>query len=137
MVKNYKLNLDGATWIDVNTRFTIDNLPDLVTDDMAIIHSSLFNLFNCIPGQRARTFQPEYGSRWRSFIHEPPSDVTAAKMQLMMFESIKRWEPRVNLDLDRSSIEYSPNIPGYMVRLFLTMPNLASSQQVQFEVPLQ
>lgn len=134
MISNYKFNADTATWIDVNTRFTLDNLPDRVADDVAIIHSSLFNLMNCMPGQRARIFQPEYGSRWLSFIHEPISDMTAAKMQILMFESIKRWEPRVQIDLDRSSIDPDLNIPGYRVRLMFRMPNLSSSQQIQFEV---
>lgn len=133
---NYKFTLDNATWIDINSRFTLDKLPDRVSDDVAIIHSSLYNLFNCVPGQRARTFQPEYGSRWLSFIHEPISDLTAAKMQLMMFESIRKWEPRIQLDLNQSSIEANYQLPGYVVRLVFYMPNLATSQQVQFEVPI-
>jgi phage baseplate assembly protein W len=134
MISNYKFNVGTATWVDVNTRVTQDSLPDRVGDDVAIIHSSLFNLMNCMPGQRSRIFQPEYGSLWMSFINEPISDVTAAKMQLMLFESIKRWEPRVQLDLDRSSIDPDTNIPGYRVRLVFRMPNLASTQQIQFEV---
>lgn len=135
-ITNYKFNLDEATWIDVNSRFTLDRLPDRVGDDLAITHSSLYNLFNCSPGERARTFQPEYGSRWRSFIHEPIGDLTAAKMQLLMFESIRRWEPRINLDMSRSSIEVNYQLPGYVVRLAFTMPNLATKQQIQFEVPI-
>ena len=135
-VTNYKFNLDGATWIDINSRFTLDRLPDRVSDDLAITHSSLFNLFNCSPGERARSFQPEYGSRWRSFIHEPISDMTAAKMQLLMFESIVRWEPRIQLDMRRSSIEANYQLPGYVVRLAFTMPNLATRQLIQFEVPI-
>jgi len=132
----YKLNTDSATWIDVNSRYTLDSLPDRLADDVAIIHSSIFNLMNCLPGQRARIFQPEYGSRWMSFLQEPISDLTAAKMQLMMFDSLRRWEPRIQLDLNQSSIEPDTNIPGYVVRISFRMPNLASTQQIQFEVTL-
>jgi phage baseplate assembly protein W len=133
-IKNYKLNLDNALWVDVNTRLGQNNLPDRIADSTAIIHSSLFNLFNCAPGQRGRTFQPEYGSLWMSFIHEPISDITAAKMQMFMIDSVKRWEPRIELDLDRSSIVANTNIPGYEVRLSFSLPNMSSDQQVQFEV---
>lgn len=133
-INNYKLNLDNALWVDVNTRLGQNNLPDRIADSAAIIHSSLFNLFNCAPGQRGRIFQPEYGSMWMSFIHEPISDVTAAKMQMFMIESIRRWEPRIDLDLDRSVIVANTNIPGYEVRLFFSMPNMSSEQQIQFEV---
>ena len=135
-VTNYKFVLEDATWVDVNSRFTLDRLPDRVSDDLAIAHSSLYNLFNCVPGERARTFQPEYGSRWRQFIHEPIGDMTAAKMQLFMFESIRRWEPRITVDLQDSSIEANFNLPGYVVRLAFYMPNLAKKQQIQFEVPI-
>jgi phage baseplate assembly protein W len=133
-LSNYKLQIENAIWIDVNTRFTQDSLPDRVADDVAIIHSSLFNLFNCIPGQRARIFQPEYGSMWLHFIHEPIADITAAKMQMLMFDSIRKWEPRVNIDLDQSAILANTDIPGYEVRLVFRMPNLASVQQIQFQV---
>lgn len=131
---NYRLRLANATWIDVNSRYTLDNLPDLIGDDVAVIHSSLFNLFNCIPGQRARIFQPEYGSMWLNFIHEPINDVTAAKMQMFMLDSIARWEPRIELDFRSTSIVANLDIPGYEVRIGFDMPTLATPQLIQFNV---
>lgn len=129
-----RYNLENALWVDVNSRTGQNNLPDVLGDSAAITHSSLFNLFNCAPGQRGRIFQPEYGSLWLSFIHEPINDVTAAKMQMFMFESIRRWEPRIDLNVDQSFITANTNIPGYEVRLSFSLPNVSSTQQIEFEV---
>ena len=130
----YKLQLDNAIWVDVNTQIGLNTLPDRVADTAAIINSSLFNLFNCSPGQRGRIFQPEYGSSWASFLQEPISDITALKMQIYMIDSIKRWEPRIELNQDRCRIDANTEIPGYEVRLFFRMPNLSYDQQIQFKV---
>lgn len=131
---NYQLSLTDAIWVDVNSQFSLNNLPDRVPDSTAIIASSLYNLFNCIPGERSRTFQPEYGSRWRQFIHEPITDQTAAKMEIFMVDSIRQWEPRITLDLSNTYIEPDTNIPGYRVRIAFSMPGLSVPSQLQFTV---
>jgi phage baseplate assembly protein W len=133
---NYQLSLDNSTWIDVNTLYGQNGLPDRVSDAQAIISASLYNLFNCVPGQRARTFEPTYGSYWLQFIHEPISDITAAKMEIFMLSSIKKWEPRIVLDTANSSITANTNIPGYVVRIAFSIPSISSPQQVQFQVQL-
>lgn len=133
---NYQLSLEGARWIDVNTQYGLNNLPDRLSDDQAIVYSSLYNLFNCVPGQRARTFQPTYGSIWLQFIHEPISSLTAQKMEIFMIKAIQKWEPRIKVDLTRSSVIEDTNIPGYRVRISYTMPGSSSSQQVNFDVPI-
>lgn len=129
-----QLNLNNAVWIDVNTQITLNNLPDRLPDSEAIIRSSLFNLFNCVPGQRGRTFQPEYGSMWLQFIHEPISDATAVKMEMFMIQAIDRWEPRITLDRFNTSITPDTSIPGYVVRIAFSMPGLSAPVQLQFQV---
>jgi phage baseplate assembly protein W len=131
MIKNYQVNVGNALWVDVNTRFTQDHLPDRVVDDAAIWHSSLYNLLNCMPGQRARIFQPEYGSSYRMFLQEPINDVTAAKMQMLLFANIAKWEPRVNLRAS-SRIEADTNLPGYKARLDLEV--YGNPLNVRFEI---
>lgn len=111
------LTLSSANWVDTNTRFTQTNLSDRLSDSHAIIYSSLFNLFNCVPGQRGRIFESTYGSNWMSFLQEPINDQTAQAMELGMFQSIKRWEPRVKLVTGKSGIIPDLNIPGYRVHL--------------------
>lgn len=130
----FQVSLSNAVWVDINTQYGLNNLPDRVPDAYAVIASSLFNLFNCVPGERSRTFQPEYGSRWRQFIHEPISDQTAAKMELFMIEAIRKWEPRITLDTNNSRIDADTNIPGYVVRIAFSMPGLSAPAQLRFTV---
>lgn len=131
---NYQLSLANAIWVDVNTQFTQNNQPDRLPDAQAVISSGLYNLFNCQPGQRGRTFQPEYGSRWLQFIHEPICDATAAKMEIFMVEAIKRWEPRITLDMSNTSIDPDTSIPGYVVKIAFSMPGLTVPTQLHFQV---
>ncbi len=111
----YQLSLQGATWVDVNTNFTVNNLPDRLPDHLAISLSSLFNLFNCPIGARGKIFQPEYGSEWYYFLQEPIDGITAAKMRIAMIQAIARWEPRIALDYSRTKILADPTLPGYQV----------------------
>lgn len=133
---NYQTQLTDALWVDVNTDFTQNNLPDRLPDGLAIVKSSLRNLFNCVPGQRARTFQPTYGSIWLQFIHEPICDMTAQKMETFMVQAIEKWEPRITLDLTNTAIVPDTNIPGYRVRIAFVMPNVPGLQQLAFQVPV-
>jgi len=134
---NYQLSLQNAKFIDVNTQYGLNNKPDRLPDGQAITNASLFNLFNCMPGQRARTFQPEYGSQWLQFLHEQPGPTTAMKMELFMVSAIKRWEPRINLDTNRTQIIYAADLPGYVVNIVYSLPQSLSSSQIQFNLPLQ
>lgn len=113
----YQLSLNSASWIDMNSRFTKDNLPDRLPDDLAIVNS-LYNLFNCAVGQRGKIFQPEYGSEWLAYLQEPIDQITASKMRISMIQSIARWEPRITLDYSRTSITAVPQLPGYAVRIY-------------------
>lgn len=133
---NYQLQLQNAVWIDVNTRFTVDNLPDRLADGLAIVKSSLYNLFNCVPGQRARTFQPTYGSIWLQFLQEPICDNTSMKMETFMVKAIEKWEPRIGLDLANTSIVPNTDIPGYVVKIAFFLPNVPNLQQLEFQVPV-
>ena len=45
-VENYKLRLDQAAWIDVNSEFTLNGLPDRLPNALAIKHCALYNLLN-------------------------------------------------------------------------------------------
>lgn len=110
----YQLSLAGATWIDANSQYTQNNLPDRLPDDLAI-KGALYNLFNCPIGARGKIFQPEYGSEWYYFLQEPIDASTAAKMRIAMIQSLARWEPRIVLDYSKTSITPDYNLPGYIV----------------------
>jgi phage baseplate assembly protein W len=131
-----RTSLENASWVDVNTNFTQNNKSDRLADSLAIEEASLYNLFNCMPGQRARTFQPEYGSMWYHFLQEPLLDITAAKMQLFTIEAIERWEPRIILDTALTYIKAELALPGYVVNIAYYLPNETTPKQLQFQVKL-
>lgn len=114
---DHQKSLTGATWIDVNTNFTRDPLPDRLPDTLSISNSSLRNLFNCPIGARGKIFQPEYGSLWHYFLQEPIDDTTATSMRIAMIQAIARWEPRITLDYSKTFIKAVPQLPGYQVRI--------------------
>lgn len=127
--------LSGATWIDINTSFTQNTLPDRLPDAYAVIYSSLVNLFNCQVGQRGRTFQPEYGSTWLKYLQEPIHELTARSMELGMFQAIQRWEPRITLKLSQTSITADYTIPGYKVRLAFSIQGSPDAiHKLQFDL---
>ncbi len=133
-VNKYQLSLEGATWIDVNTSFGLDNLPDRLPDQLAITNCALYNLLNCAPGQRARTFQPTFGSEWLRFIQEPIVDNTAAKMESSMLDALDRWLPQIQIDRRSTSIQADTSLPGYKVRIAIKSPFPNSPYQIKFEV---
>lgn len=116
-VTNYMISLSGAVWVDVNTNFTQNALPDRLPDTLSITYASLFNLFNCTPGERGRIFQPRYGSLWYQFLQEPIDDITSGNMRIAMIQAIGRWEPRIKLDYSGTSITADTTVPGYYVRI--------------------
>lgn len=133
-ITKFQLSLDGAVWIDINSQYGLDNLPDRLPDQLAITNCALFNLLNCAPGQRARTFQPTFGSEWLRFIHEPIVDATAAKMESSMLDSIERWLPQVTINRKSTRIDADTSLPGYRVRIGIQSPFSNSPHQIKFEV---
>lgn len=136
MTTNYQLSLRGATWIDVNTLVSQDNLPDLLPDELSITHSSLRNLFTTRIGERGKLFQPEYGSEWLTYLQEPLDETTAAKMQITMLQAIARWEPRIVVDFATSFIRPDYNLPGYQVRISGIYTRSKQPLTIDFEQPL-
>ncbi len=127
---NHQLSLSGATWVDINTLFTVNALPDRVPDEQAIIYSSLFNLLNCPIGGRSRTFQPTYGSILYRILQEPVDDITTRSIQIGFIQAIAKWEPRITLDFSNTYVNPDYNLPGYRVRLAFVI-NLSQQRVVQ------
>lgn len=131
------MNLQTAKWIDVNTRVGLNTLPDRIPDSASVLYSSLFNLFNCPVGARARTFQPLYGSFWYKYLQEPVSEGTSISMRMSMLTSIAKWEPRIELDRANTWIVPDNELPGYRVRIMARMLEGMDTDwhSIDFDVP--
>jgi len=132
-ITNFALNLTGATWIDANSQFTVNGMPDRLPDVLAV-QNSLYNIFNCAIGARARIFQPEYGSMWYEFLQEPIDQTTANKMQIAQIQAIARWEPRITVDFSNSYINPNLSLPGYDVRIAFSLNLTSTKQNITFQV---
>lgn len=131
-----QLNLKNALWVDVNPLFTVNSLPDQLPDILSVQYASLYNLFNCPIGARARTFQPEFGSMWYQFLQEPLDSITAGKMQIAMIQAITRWEPRIKLNYSNTFIQPNMQLPGYTVRIAFTWNLSLVPQSMSFNIPV-
>lgn len=132
-VTPYNLSLSGATWIDANSQFTVNSMPDRLPDYLAIANS-LYNLFNCPIGARSRIFQPDYGSLLYQFLQEPVDDVTSNKIKLCFIQAIARWEPRIVLDMSQTNVTADQSLPGYDVNLAYTVILTSQKQSMTFPV---
>lgn len=132
-VTNYQMSIQGATWIDVSSNFTLDGNPDLLPDTLAV-QNSLYNLFNCPIGARGRIFQPTYGSLWYEFLQEPLDQTTANKMQMSTVQAIQTWEPRIQIDVSNTYIVPNYSLPGYDVRIAFTLTLNGQKQSVKFQL---
>lgn len=110
----------SVVWLDVNSRLGADLKPDLVANIQAI-NNSIFNLLRCPIGARGPIFQPEYGTILYRLLHDPLDPITANKLRIAFIQALQRWEPRINIDLERSSVVPNYSIAGYQVTIYYTL----------------
>lgn len=112
-------SLDGASYIDINTRITQNDIQNLIPDIESVKWCSLYNLFMCPIGARGPIFEPTYGSGVYWILHEPMDELSATRLESAIFDAIRTWEPRVTMSLPESSITPLYELPGYRARLAL------------------
>lgn len=115
MKSNYDLN--DALWVDTSTLIGVSILPDRLPDVPSIEYCSLVNLFNCPIGARGPIFEPTYGTLLYQHLQEPIDEITAASIRINLIQAIERWEPRIDLIHNLTSVVPDYDIPGYRVRV--------------------
>jgi phage baseplate assembly protein W len=103
-----------ATYLDINTLFTINKQPELVPD-ISAINNSISNILTTQIGSRC--FQPTYGSDLLKFLFEPIDELTAQSISFHIANSIGNWEPRIDLDYGRTTVTPNLELPGFDVNL--------------------
>src|ERR1700682_898301 len=131
-ITNFAISLQNATWVDVNTLFTANNLPDRLPDELAIQYGSLINLFNCSIGERSRIFNPTYGMLWKELLQEPIDQIPANKMQMGILQALAKWDPPIQVNDGSSYVMPSLTLPGYRVGIYFTMPLTSQRQAMTF-----
>jgi phage baseplate assembly protein W len=118
-------------WVDVNSNLGEDTDPELVVD-IAAINNSLLNLLSCPIG--SRPFEREYGSELYSALFEPADSQSAGFLDLSIFQAIRRWEPRIQMDLARSSIKPTEEGDGFDVLIAYTIVRTNITANYQFTI---
>ena len=125
------INYAGVVWVDVNSNLGEDTDPELVVD-IAAINNSLLNLLSCPIG--SRPFEREYGSELYSALFEPADSQAAAFLDMGIFQAIRRWEPRIQMDLTRSSVKPTPEGDGFDVLIAYTIVRTNITANYQFTI---
>jgi phage baseplate assembly protein W len=110
----------NVVWLDVNSRMGESLKPDLLPDVQAI-NNSLYNLLRCPIGARGPIFQPEYGTLLYRLLHEPLDPITANKIRISFIQAIQRWEPRIDIDMERTSVVPSYAQASFTVTVYYTI----------------
>lgn len=126
----------NVTWLDVNSRLGESNTPDLLPDVQAV-NNSLYNLLSCPIGTRGPIFEPEYGTLLHTLLHDPLDYITAEKLRISFIQAIQRWEPRIVLDLDRSSVVPNFDRAAYVVTVYYTLVATATRGVAEFLINRQ
>jgi phage baseplate assembly protein W len=114
------VSITDTQWLDVNTLLDVNGKPDLLPGVQAV-NNSLYNLFRCHIGGRSAIFDPEYGTGLYLLLQEPIDYITAGKIQMFLIQAIQRWEPRIQIDMGRTSIKPDVTIPGYVISIYYTL----------------
>ena len=123
----------APTYVDVNTLFEVNALPELLYDIDAI-NNSLYNLFYTTIG--TRPFLREYGSYLPFYLQQPQTEDTADSIYSSLAQSIRRWEPRITLNQQASSVTLINNslgiTTGYFLDFYYTLNNVNIAGQFSY-----
>ncbi len=118
-----QFQISRVVWLDVNTQIDINGKPDLVANVQAI-NNSLFNLFRCNIGARGPIFQPEYGTGLLNLLEEPMDYITANKIRMVLIQAIQRWEPRIEVDSNRTRVDPNQAMAAFQVSVYYNIVGL-------------
>lgn len=120
---------------DMNSNLLLNsNKTDVITnDDVNAVFGSIKNIFDYKPGERI--LEPEFGMNFGSLLYEPMSEKTASSLGLLIHNTLKRWETRINLgDIDIVP-DYDDNT--YYITVNFTIKSIASKNNYKFNYALR
>lgn len=118
-----------SIYLDVNTNYGINTDAELVADIQAL-NNSLYNLLTCPIGTRVH--KRDYGSNIPWFLQEPCDAITANKIKQSLLQSIRRWEPRVQLDFRNTVVNPLSDGTGFAVEFSYLVVNVNVTGTLKF-----
>lgn len=105
---------------DVNHITTCQAVPKAV--DVAAVYQSLDNIFMTMKTERV--FLPEFGANLEDLLFEPMDFTTAVALLSYIVSAVSRWEPRVFIRTDLSSVTPDYEAQKYEVVLYFEIVGL-------------
>jgi phage baseplate assembly protein W len=96
---------------DLERRF-LQRSNQIVVTGADALNENIDNILECPVG--SFMFNRAFGSRIKSILFEPMNDLTAYRLKISIVEAIEKWEPRVQVVLQTSSV-----IPYYDIHLYV------------------
>ena len=97
------------------------NVPKLF--NIRAIHQSIMNIIITNPGERL--FLPEFGVGLKRYLFSFPTDDTEQNIMDRITNQIFRWETRVKLIQNQSSVVWTDNEKAYYINLTFNIPSLS------------
>lgn len=110
----------SAAYADLNRKFGLGGEPDLLFDAKAI-SQAIHNIFSTAPGECGPIFEPEFGSMLPYLLQEPMDQITSYKVRAATIQALQKWEPRIRIDLQNTTIEADYQNQSYKVRIVFTI----------------
>ena len=96
--------------------------------DLEAINNSLLNLFSTVPGERF--LFPEYGISLKSFLFTPITVNNGKIIGTIIYDGIRRYEPRVNVQL--VDVIASPDENLYRITIAIELPVIKKPAELNF-----
>jgi phage baseplate assembly protein W len=101
-------------WVDMRLRFAQEDGLPIVLDDDALNESIRNILFT---RKQDRFFNRTFASDLEELVFEPIDDLTAQLLLSRVVILLSSWEPRIQVDLSRSSVTALPDDNQYNVNI--------------------
>lgn len=100
--------------------------------DVNAVRLSLFTIFSTNKGERL--FNPNFGSNLESLLFEPMDDTTAFYIRNEILDCITKWEPRIVLNKQGTTVIPNYENQVYEIVLVYSIPLLDMSDSVSFNM---
>lgn len=120
---------------DINSNLLLNsNKTDVITnDDVNAVLGSIKNIFDYKPGERI--LEPEFGMNFGGLLYEPMNEKTANSLGLTIHNTLKRWEPRINIGEIDVIPDYDDNT--YYITVNFTIKSIITNKKYQFNYALR
>lgn len=108
-----------AIYIDVNP-VPAEGASVLLLDAAAVF-SAIRNLLICPQGARGRIFQEDYFCGLYDLLQEPLDPTTATQISIIIYQALRKWEPRIIINPSDIQVEVNNYLPGYEITIVINV----------------